>query len=433
VSGWGSPGYTDTNVNAGVTYYYLVAALDSNGNEIVNSNEASATPTSTAANASFVTGFESGDPLPTWTNTPDNDFWNSANNPSGITGFISGVGPECGTRSSGDYGINAHSGSQMLMTAGTANGGSTDYCYFKAFDLSANPVVIQSSSTISYWINPIEDNGRYIAIDFHCTDGTTLRDSGIRDGNGNSVHPNAGHGGSIPLSAWTQISASLGSLSGKKIDRIWVAYDRPGSTGQLRAYIDDLNVDPPTGSAAPAAPTGVGATAGNAQLTLSWSAPSGVVTGYNLYRSTTAGSEGSTPYKSAVTGRSFVDTGLSNGVNYYYKVAALNGTLVGSYSAEVSAKPVAPPTVPTGLKATPGAVGTKSISLTWTTFANAATYTVYRSTSSSGTYAQIGTTSATGYSNTSGLTAGTTYYYKISASNMSGSSPQSTAASATAR
>jgi hypothetical protein len=387
---------------------------------------------SSGPNTSFATSFESGQIQPTWTNTPDNDFWNSVNNPANITGFISGVGPECGVRSNGDYGINANTGSQMLMVAGTANGGGSTFCYFKVFDLSANPVVIQSSSTISYWINPIEDNGRYIAVDFHCTDGTTLRDSGIRDGNGNGVHPNAGHGGSIPLSTWTQISAGLGSLTGKKIDRIWVAYDRPGSTGQLRAYIDDLNIDPPAGNSAPAAPSGISAIAGNGQVNVSWSAPAGVITAYNIYRSTTAGGEGTTPYKSAITGTSYQDSGLTNGTTYFYKVAALNGTLVGAFSSETSALPVAPPAVPTGFTATAGATGSKTISLKWTAVPYAASYTLYRSTTSGGTYSQLGTTTATGYSNT-GLTVGTTYYYKVSATNVSGTSAQSASANAKAR
>ena len=46
-------------------------------------------------------------------------------------------------------------------------------------------------------------------------------------------------------------------------------------------------------------------------------------TSYNLYRSTTAGSEGPTPYKSGIGQPMFTDTGLTNGTTYYYKVSAV--------------------------------------------------------------------------------------------------------------
>ena len=186
------------------------------------------------------TGFEGGDLQPTWNNSPDNDYFNP--NPNSVSGFIPSVGPECGIRSSGDQpGINANNGSQMLLVTGTANGGNA-FCYFKVFDLSGAPVTLQNGAALNYAINPVQDNGRYVSVDFHCTDGTTLRDSGITDSSGRGLHPNAGHGGGIPLNSWTQINANLSALAGKTVDRIWVGYDRPNSSGQFRTYIDDLSL-----------------------------------------------------------------------------------------------------------------------------------------------------------------------------------------------
>jgi len=87
-----------------------------------------------------------------------------------------------------------------------------------------------------------------------------------------------------------------------------------------------------------------------------------------------------------------------------------------------------PPVTPTGLTAT--AVSSSQINLSWNPSSGATSYTVYRSTSSSGTYTSIGTTSSTSFSNT-GLSASTTYFYKVDASNAGGTSAQSSAVSAT--
>jgi hypothetical protein len=63
------------------------------------------------------------------------------------------------------------------------------------------------------------------------------------DQNGNSVAPSAGHGGNIPPNAWSEISSNVGArLAGKAVNKIWVGYDRAGSDGQYRGYIDDFSI-----------------------------------------------------------------------------------------------------------------------------------------------------------------------------------------------
>jgi fibronectin type 3 domain-containing protein len=93
----------------------------------------------------------------------------------------------------------------------------------------------------------------------------------------------------------------------------------------------------------PSAPLGVTASAGNAAVTVSWSAPASnggsPVTGYNVYRGTSPGGEGGTPVASNVTATSFTDTGLANGTTYYYRVAAVNAAGTSAQSSEVSATP----------------------------------------------------------------------------------------------
>ena len=66
------------------------------------------------------------------------------------------------------------------------------------------------------------------------------------------------------------------------------------------------------------------------QINLSWTAASGSVTGYKLYRGTTSGGENTLLYNS--TGTSFNDTGLTAGTSYYYTVEAVNGSLISTPS-----------------------------------------------------------------------------------------------------
>jgi hypothetical protein len=95
-----------------------------------------------------------------------------------------------------------------------------------------------------------------------------------------------------------------------------------------------------TVSTPPAAPQNVQATAGDGQISLNWGAASGA-TAYNVYRSTVAGGEGTTPYRSGVASTTFTDTGLTNGTTYFYRISATNGTTESPLSSEVSATPVA--------------------------------------------------------------------------------------------
>jgi predicted amidohydrolase len=92
----------------------------------------------------------------------------------------------------------------------------------------------------------------------------------------------------------------------------------------------------------PAAPRGLTASAGDGQVTLNWTASSEPdLAKYNIYRSTTAGDTGVTPIANvAKPGTSYVDTGLTNGITYYYTVTAVDtSNNESNKSIEVSATP----------------------------------------------------------------------------------------------
>jgi hypothetical protein len=88
-------------------------------------------------------------------------------------------------------------------------------------------------------------------------------------------------------------------------------------------------------------PTSLIATAGDSQVTLSWTSVTGAI-GYNIKRSTTA----SGPYTTIatnVTGTTYIDKTVTNGITYYYVVTAVDSD--GNESAnsnEASATPQAP-------------------------------------------------------------------------------------------
>jgi len=86
----------------------------------------------------------------------------------------------------------------------------------------------------------------------------------------------------------------------------------------------------------PPAPTGLTATAGNAQVSLAWSASAGA-TSYNVKRGTATGGPYTTVGSPATT--SYGDTGLTNGTTYYYVVTAVNTSGESGNSNQASATP----------------------------------------------------------------------------------------------
>jgi hypothetical protein len=104
---------------------------------------------------------------------------------------------------------------------------------------------------------------------------------------------------------------------------------------------------------APTAPTNLAATAGSAQVSLTWTASDGATT-YNLKRATTSGG----PYTqiASPTATTFTDNSVTNGTKYFYVVSAVNAGGESANSNEVNATPTGAPVTGTWINVTPAGV-----------------------------------------------------------------------------
>ncbi|MGD0818111.1 MAG: fibronectin type III domain-containing protein [Methanomassiliicoccales archaeon] len=171
-------------------------------------------------------------------------------------------------------------------------------------------------------------------------------------------------------------------------------------------------------SALPNSPTGLTAIAGNAQVSLNWTAPAfnggSAIDYYVIYQNGIALTD-------HPTGSTTIITGLTNGQSYTFNVSAHNIVGLSARSGAVSSTPFTVPNVPTGLTAVPGSA---HVTLNWTAPAfNGGSavpgYKLYRAATETGTYTEIASPSGTTYTDT-GLTNGQAYWYKVSAVNAAG-------------
>ncbi len=200
------------------------------------------------------------------------------------------------------------------------------------------------------------------------------------------------------------------------------------------ATTQNLDTQPPT------APSNLAATAASSsQINLSWTASTDNVgvTGYLVERCQGAGCN-SFAQIGTTAGTTYNDTGLTANTSYSYRVRATDAAgNLSPYSNVASATTqnpdTQPPTAPSNLTAT--AVSSSQINLSWTASTDNVGVTEYLVERCQGAgcnnFAQIGTTTGTTYNDT-GLTANTSYSYRVRATDAAGNlSPYSNVSSAT--
>jgi hypothetical protein len=187
---------------------------------------------------------------------------------------------------------------------------------------------------------------------------------------------------------------------------------------------------------APAAPTNVSATAGNASATVSWTVPANggsALTKYTVtpFIGTTA--QPSTDVTGSPPSTGVTIPGLTNGTAYTFRVTATNavGTSPSS-SPSNSVTPTAPvsPTAPAAPTNVASTAGNGSASVSWTAPSNGGsaitryTITPYVGTTAQAVTVVTGTPPATSTTVT-GLTNGTAYTFRVTATNAIGTGPAS--------
>ncbi|PYS25775.1 MAG: hypothetical protein DMG11_22200, partial [Acidobacteria bacterium] len=314
---------------------------------------------------------------------------------------------------------DAYSSSQMRFDVGLAI--STGRVYVSTFN-----------SIITFAYGPPLDTWTHLSVEADST-GTTLYVNGVLSQTLAAVTLGTGSTAAVAIGS----SADDDDHFAGVIDDLHL-YSRALSQTEVQT-----DMSTPVGAAdttPPTAPTGLTATvAGSTQINLTWTASTDNVgvTGYRVERCQGTGCSNfgqlATP-----AGTSFNDTGLTAGTSYSYRVRATDaaGNLSvysNTATATTTAPDITPPTVPSNLTAT--AASSSQINLTWTASIDNVGVTGYRVERCQGagcaSFAQIATPAGTTY-NDLGLTAATSYSYRVLATDAAGNlSGYSTVAIAT--
>jgi fibronectin type 3 domain-containing protein len=464
-----STAYTDTyNISPGTTYYYVISAWSYSGAESYNSSQASAITAPPAPTGLSASGGNQQISL-SWSAATGASSYNirrstSSGGPfnqiaSGISGTsYTDTGLAANTtyyyivEASNSGGVSSMSNQASATTtssppptpSGLAASGGSGQIY-----LSWNSSAGASSYSVKRW------NGSYYAT-INTTGSTSYTDSGLSantpyyyvvsasNSSGSSADSSSAGATTAPptpssVSAWGgngQVSLSWSASAGASSYRLQrstggsystisfpssASFTDTGLAGGTTYYylISALNSSGAESSSAgpvgattlPSTPSGLNASPGVGQVSLSWNGVSGA-SGYYLKR--LSGSGGNTVATYALSGTSYTETGLASATTYYYVVSAYNGT--GESGASAQAWATTAPGAPSGLNASPSA---NQVSLSWSGTAGASYYRVKRSTTSGGPYSTVASPSATSYAD-SGLSTGVTYHYVISAVNGSG-------------
>lgn len=194
--------------------------------------------------------------------------------------------------------------------------------------------------------------------------------------------------------------------NGKTLYYMVIAVNSVGSTNASAEIVA-------TPMAAPGAFSDLAASGGVGSVSLNWGASEGA-SSYLVKRAASA--SGPFTQIAEITTTSYTDSSVSNGTSYFYQVSAVNGG-TSTDSNVASATPLALPAALTAI----ALGGSDSVTLSWGASAGASSYTIQYGTTS-GSYPLTFSTNATSPTVVTGLSIGTTYYFRLIAVNANGGS-----------
>jgi uncharacterized delta-60 repeat protein len=327
-----------------------------------------------------------------------------------------------------------------ILVAGTShNGSNEDMAVVRLTSAGALDTAFDSDGKVTVAIGSGDDEARGIAL---------LADGGIviagESGNGSNddiavVRLTSAGALDTTFSGDGKATVAVGSGADVGHSVAISASSQVVVAGTSAGGDDDVAVVVLTGTGPAGAPSGLGATIGNVQVVLAWTAPASdggsPITGYKVERSADAGV--SWTVLTASTGSattSYTATGLTNGAAYSFRISAVNAVGTGTASTTASATPDVVPGTPTSVATVSGnGVATVSWIAPASNGGTALTgFTVaWTSNAVQGLTSGWATvTAATTSYGATGLVNGTTYTFTVSATNALGTGAASASAAA---
>jgi hypothetical protein len=229
----------------------------------------------------------------------------------------------------------------------------------------------------------------------------------------------------------TATTVTITGLTGDTLYYVWVKAWNADGGSDFSPFATGTPVRPTQPPAAPALPT---VTAGNATLTVTWTAVDGA-SSYEIYYAadTTAPTAETTAITDnvTITVLTATITGLTNGAEYSVYVRARNSVGPSAWSAVAKGTPVLPVPAKPAITVTPG---NKQLTVAWAAVTDAESYEVYFAADTTAPAADTpaSKTGITVLTDTiTDLTNGTAYSVYVRATNAAGKSEWSAVASAT--
>ena len=314
-----------------------------------------------------------------------------------VTGLTNGTAYTLDVVATNAGGNSAPSARSAAVTPATTPGAPT----------IGPPTPGDSSATVT-WSAPVDNGGSAVTgYSVQLVNGSTGATIGA---------PRTAAAGATSL-LWT------GLLNGSSYFWTVAAYNAVGTGG---SSAPSATVVP---AGLPGAPTGVTAMRGDGSVDVRWTAPASdggsPITGYTItaFAGSTAGPTANVTGGASTSG---TVTGLTNGTAYTFTVSAV--TAVGTGTPSAVAGPVTPASAPAAPTAVTATAGDASAKVSWTAAASGGSaITGYTVQAFDTTGAQVGAdVPATLTSvNVGGLTNGTAYTFKVTATNAVGSSAAS--------